>query len=230
LRPLRGLLAAGVLAALCFPVLAAGRPVTQTKTVNLDDDPALEEVIPQEVCLPLPEEASVSDCSPTRYSQRHIVIQDACGPVPYASVVSSEQEAVITLKVSNFEPITARPEIFFDLRSGAGGRAGEIRIVSWEDTNNPSACRQPRDLFRYPSRRTRGKVPRRAKSHDTFDATLRNHTKRHAGKELRLRETYVDRNDALCCPSFERITWFGYNAGKDLYVRIGTRVKRIKKR
>jgi len=219
-----------VLAVLCFPVLAVGRVVTKTKIANLDDDPALEEVIPQEVCLPLADEAAVSDCPPNRYSQRHLVVQDTCGAAPYASVISSEQEAVIKLRVSNFEPITARPEIFFDLRSGAGGRVGEIGIVSWEDAASPTACRKPRSLFRYPSHRTLGKVPRRAKSHDTFDAILRNHTKRYAGKELRLRETYVDRNDALCCPSFQRTTWFGYNAGKDLYVRLSTHVKRIRRR
>ena len=229
MRPLRLILLVVVPAALCFPLLAAGRVVTKTKVVNLDDDPALEQVIPQEVCLPPVGQAAVSDCPPDDLPQRHIVIQDTCGGQPYASVISSEQEAVIKLKVSNFESITKRPEIFFDLRSGAGGRVGEIRIVSWEDTDSPTACRKPRNLFLYPSRRTLGKVPRHAKSHDTFDAILRNHTKRHAGKELRLRETYVDRNDALCCPSFQRITWFGYNAGKDLYVRIGTRVKRIRK-
>lgn len=218
-----------MLAALVFPALAGG-VVTKTKVVNLDDDPQLEEVIPQEVCLPLADGAVTSDCPPNRLSQRHIVVQDTCGGTPYASVISSEQDFVLTLKVSNFEPITRRPEIFLDLRSGAGGRVGEVRIVSWEDASSPTACRTPRNLFLYPSRRTLGKVPRHAKYHDTFDATLRNHTKRYAGKEVRLVETYVDRNDAFCCPSFARTTWFGYNAGKDLYVRIGTRVKRIKKR
>jgi hypothetical protein len=229
LRPLRGVVLAALLAALVFPVIAGGRPVTKTKIANLDDDPAREEVIPQEICLPLADQAAVSDCSPDDYPQRHIVVQDTCAGQPYAQVISSEQEAVIKLKVANFEPITHRPEIFFDLRSGAGGRAGEIRVVSWENAAGPTACRAARNLFLYPSSRTSGKVPRPARARDTFDATLRNHAKRYAGKELRLRETYVDRNDAVCCPSFERVTWFGYSAGKDLYVRIGTRVKRIRK-
>ena len=231
LRPRsRVVIAVAVLVALAFPALAGGKLVTQTKVVNLDDDPQLEKVVPREVCLPPAGEAVVSDCPPGDFPQRHIEIEDTCGGAPYASVISSEQDFVQTLKVSNFEPLTKRPEIFFDLRSGAGGRVGEVRIVSWEDAANPAACRKPRDLFLYPSRRTLGKVPRHAKSHDTFAATLRNHTKRYAGKEVRLVETYVDRNDAFCCPSFERVTWFGYNAGKDLYVRIATRVKRIKKR
>jgi hypothetical protein len=218
------------LAALAVPMLAAGKVVTQAKVVNLDDDPQLEKVVPQEVCLPPAGEAVVSDCPPGDFPQRHIVVQDTCGGAPYASVISSEQDFVQTLKVANFEPRTKRPEIFFDLRSGAGGRAGEVGIVSWEDTSNPTACRTPRDLFLYPSRRTVGKVPRRAKSHDSFAVTLRNHTKRFPGKEVRLVETYVDRNDAFCCPSFERATWFGYSARKDRYVRISTAVRRIKKR
>lgn len=157
------------------------------------------------------------------------MVEDTCNGAPYTRVISSEHEAVIALVVSNFEDLTPRPEIFFDLRSGAGGRVGEIRVVSWEDGPTATACPAPRNLFRYPSKRTLGRVPRRARSHDTFDATLRDVTKRYGGKELRLRETYVDRNDALCCPSFERITWFGYSAGRDLYVRFRTHVKRIRK-
>jgi hypothetical protein len=232
--PLRhAIFAAALLAALVVPALATGAPVTKTKIVNLDGDPELEQVIPQEVCTTFAGAASASAfasaCEPDQLAQRRVVVEDTCNGAPYTRAISSEQEAVIKLVVSNFEDITPRPEIFFDLRSGAGGRFGEIRIVSWEDGPTPGVCPEPRALFRYPSKRTRGRVPRRAKSGDTFDATLRDVSKHYAGKELRLRETYVDRNDALCCPSFERITWFGYSAGKDLYVRFRTHVKRIRK-
>jgi hypothetical protein len=211
------------------PALAIGVPVTKTKVVNLDGDPELEQVIPQEVCATFAGSADTSACAPDQFPQRRVVVEDTCNGAAYTRVVSSEQEAVIKLRVSNFEDITPRPEIFFDLRSGAGGRVGEIRIVSWEDGPTPGSCPEPRALFRYPSKRTRGRVPKRAKSGDTFDAALREVSKHYAGKELRLRETYVDRNDALCCPSFERITWFGYSAGRDLYLRFRTNVKRIRK-
>lgn len=107
--------------------------VTQTRVANLDGDPDLEQVIPQEV--------------PGTYPQRRIVISDTCNGAPYARVVSSEQDAAVALEVSNFEDITPRPEIFFDLRSGAGARVGEIRIVSWEDGPTPGACPAPRDLY-----------------------------------------------------------------------------------
>jgi hypothetical protein len=43
-------------------------------------------------------------------------------------------------------------------------------------------------------------------------------------------ETYVDRDDAFCCPSFRRVTQFRYSRARDEYVRYSTRVSRIKKR
>jgi hypothetical protein len=220
--------AAAALAAFVLPPAALGGAVTKSKSANLDRDAALERVVPEQVCETAATGANVSACGPGQFAQRRIVIEDTCKGVRYSRVVSTEQDAVIKLVVSNFEDVTPRPEIFFDLRSGAGGRVGEVRIVSWEE-GTPPACPNARMLFRYPSRRTLGRVPRGAKSHDTFDATLRDVTKRYGGKEVRLRETYVDANDALCCPSFERVTWFGYNAGKDLYVRLRTHVKRIRK-
>jgi hypothetical protein len=221
--------ALALLAVLAVPGLALGEAITETRVVNLDSDPGPEQVIPQELCHPFAEGATVSVCPANSFAQRRIVVADTCNGAPYTRVVSTDQEAVIRLKVSNFEDITDRPEIFFDLRSGAGGRVGELGVVRWNDGPTPADCPEPRSLFRYPTRRTLGRVPRRAKSHDTFDATLHDVTKRYAGTEVRLRETYVDRNDALCCPSFERISLFGYNAGHDLYVRFRSRVKRIRK-
>ncbi len=221
-------LAGAALSLLAIPPLAGGRVIIDPLTVNLDDDPPLEQVIPQEVCLP-PGAALVPPCAPDQFSQRQVAIADSCNGTPYTRVVSAQHEGVIKLVVSNFQDITPRPEIFFDLRSGAGARTGEIRIVSWQE-GLTAGCQEPRTLFRYPSKYTRGRVPRRAKSQSTFDATLRNLSKLHAGKELRLREAYVDRNDGLCCPSFERITLFGYNAGMDLYVKFRTTVKRIRKK
>ena len=204
-------LAAAALTLLAAPAFSE---VTQPRVANLDGDPDLEQVIPQQV---------------GQFAQRQIVISDTCNGAAYSRVVSSQQDAVVKLVVSNFEDITPRPEIFFDLRSGAAARVGEIGIVSWEDPPAPGACPPPRALFRYPSKRTRGRVPRKAEAVSSFDATLRNLSKRYAGKELRLYEYYVDRNDPLCCASFKRTTDFGYSAGKDLYVKFRTRLKRIRK-
>jgi hypothetical protein len=200
-----------LLTALVVPALALGL-VTEPRSANLDSDAELEQVIPQEVEF-----------------GRRLVIQDTCNGVTYSRTISSEQEAVVTLKVSNFADITPRPEIFFDLRSGAAARVGEIGIVSWEDGATAADCPVARTLFRYPSKRTSGRLPRRAKAVSSFDAVLRDRSKRFGGKELRLTEFYVDRNDPLCCASFRRVTWFGYSAGRDLYVRFKTRLSRIRR-
>jgi hypothetical protein len=221
--------AAAVLAAFILPAVALSRPITKPKTVNLDGDPALEQVIPQEVCEAPAGGATAAVCGPDQFAQRRIVIEDTCNGVPYSRVVSTEQEAVIKLVVSNFEDLTPRPEIFFDLRSGAAARVGEIGIVSWEDGATAADCPVARTLFRYPSKRTSGRLPRRAKAVSSFDAVLRDRSKRFGGKELRLTEFYVDRNDPLCCASFRRVTWFGYSAGRDLYVRFKTRLSRIRR-
>jgi hypothetical protein len=63
----------------------------------------------------------------------------------------------------------------------------------------------------------------------SFDVALRDVSKRHAGKEVRLYEYYVDRDDPLCCASFKRTTDFGYSAARDRYVKIRTRVRRIRR-
>jgi hypothetical protein len=192
----------------------ASAEVTQPRVANLDGDPELEQVVPQQV---------------GQYGQRQIVISDTCNGAPYSRTVSSQQDAVVSLVVSNFEDITPRAEIFFDMRSGAGARFGEIRIVSWVDGKTPESCPEPRALFRYPSKRTLGRLPHGAVARSSFAAALRNTSKRYAGKELRLYEYYVDRNDPLCCATFKRTTDFGYSAGRDLYVKFRTRVKRIRK-
>src|SRR5262249_55578897 len=119
-------------------------------------------------------------------------------------------------------------EIFFDMRSGASGRVGDTRLVRWGDSSD-AACPKPRTLFRYPSNRTRRHVPRGAAYHDSYSVRIREASKRYAGKEIRLIETYLDRNAPCGRASFKRTSYFGYSAGKDTYVRYRTRVVRIRK-
>ena len=217
-----------MLAAFVLPAIALGQGITDTKVVNLDGDPDLEHVIPQEACTTLADRAVVAACTPDQFAQRRIVIEDTCNGAPYSKVISSEQDDVYKLQVRQFDGLTPRPEVFFDLRSGATGGVGELRIVRWDD-GLPGSCPRAKDLFVYPSKKTRGRVPRGAKYRDGFTERVRNFTKRYAGLEIRVSEYYVDRDDANCCPSFRRFTWFGYSGGKDRYERYRTRVKRIKK-
>jgi hypothetical protein len=217
------------LALLAIPSIAAGAGAITPKVVNLDGDPALEQVIPQEVCTSLTSSVVASACTPDQYPQRRVLIEDTCNNAPRAVVVSSVQDTVDRLVIANLDGLTARPEIYFDMRSGASGRVGDTRILRWDDPATAGACEQVRTLFRYPSRKTRGKVPRGARYRDNYGVRVKEFSKRYPGKEIKLSETYVDRNDAFCCPSFQRTSYFGYSGGKDAYERYSTRVKRIKK-
>jgi len=217
------------LALLAVPSFAAGEGSTAPRVVNLDGDPAPEQVIPQEVCTSITSSVAAAACTPDQYPQRRIVIEDTCNGAPRALVVSTAQDIVSRLLIANLDGLTPRPEIYFDLRSGASGRVGDTRIIRWDDPAAPGTCERVRTLFRYPSRKTRGKVPRGAKYHDNYGVRVKEFSKHYPGKEVRLTETYLDRNDATCCPSYQRTSYFGYSGGRDAYERYSTRVKRLKK-
>jgi hypothetical protein len=139
-------------------------------------------------------------------------------------VISTVQDFVTRLDVREVDGTTSAPEIFFDARSGATGRAGEARIVRYGGTG----CGMARVLFRYPTNQTIGRRPRGALARNSFSVRVVEHSKRFRGKEVRLTETYVDRDDAFCCPSFRRITFFRYSRSGDRYVPYTTSVRRIK--
>jgi hypothetical protein len=199
-------------------------------SANLDTDPGLERVVPLQLCESLDGKRRVEPpaCTDQEFPRRRVVIEDTCNEAPYTRDISSVQDTVYRLRVINADGATQRPEIFFDARSGATGRGGEIRIVRYDPI--AGSCSKPRTLFRYPARATLGPVPRGAAGRDSFSPFLGNFSKRYNGRELRMVETYVDRDDAFCCPSFRRVSYFRYRGGRDRYVRYATRVKRIKKR
>jgi hypothetical protein len=212
-------------------ISVAGGREAKPVSANLDAGPVREQVVPERVCrtpagdihLPQP------TCSGDEFPQRRVVIQDVCEGKPYTSVISSVQDTVDRLKVVNADPTTKRPEVFFEARSGATGRGGDVRVVRYDPVKG-SPCSAPRRLFRYPTRATLGPVPRGAAGHDGFGASIGEFSKRYKGREIRINETYVDSDDAFCCPSFRRITFFRYKSAQDRFVRYQTRVKRIKKK
>jgi hypothetical protein len=155
------------------------------------------------------------------------VIQDTCVGEPYTRAASSVQDWVDRLRVVETDGATSRPEIFFDLRSGATGRGGDVRVVRYGDRKG-GARPKTHTLFHYPTTKTLGPIPRGAAGRDSFSAFVRDYRKQSRGKEIRLVETYVDRDDAFCCPSFRRVTYFRFARNPDTYVRYRTRVRRIK--
>jgi hypothetical protein len=204
---------------------ASNRP----RSANLDSDPALERVVPRSLCeaadgtLTPPQPR----CADDQFKRRRIEIEDSCAGAVHAIPISSVQDFVYRLRVVEADGATSRPEVFFDIRSGATGRGGEARVVRLDDAA-PGACPKALTLFRYPSRATLGPVPRGASGHDDWSPSLGNYSRRYRGREIRLTETYVDRNDAFCCPSFKRVSYFRYNRARERYVRYLTRVSRIK--
>lgn len=203
----------------------------KTLIANLDSDSAPERVVVQELCqatdgtIHLPQPA----CSEDQISRRQIEIEDTCAGAPYRRTISNLQDGVDRLRVTEADGQTRRPEIFFDMRSGATGRAGDVRVVRYDDRPGET-CPAPHRLFRYPSRATLGAIPRGASSRDSFSPVLGNYSKRHPGKEIRVTETYVDKNDAFCCPSFERVSYFAFSRKANRYVRFTTSVRRLNRR
>jgi hypothetical protein len=209
--------------------LAAAQGANRTISANLDSDHALERVVPRRVCESADGALTVPPCSDEQFPRRRVEVEDACDGKPYTFAISSVQDFVDRLRVTNADGRTKRPEIFFDIRSGATGRGGEARVVRIANDRPVGPCPRTKVLFRYPSKSTLGRIPRGAAGRDSWSPVLRDLTHRYRGKEIRLVETYVDRNDAFCCPSFERLSYFRFARARDKYVRYRTRVRRIKR-
>jgi hypothetical protein len=216
--------------ALAIASVAAGdeaKPVTK----NIDYDAEPERVISQELCESGADLVTPGPTCPEGFFPRHrVVVEDTCNGKPYTVAISSLQDTVDRLRVVNADGATQRPEIFFDARSGATGRGGDIRLVRYDPPREEGSCWKLHRLFRYPTRATLGKLPKGAAGRDSFSVFLGNVTRRYNGLELRVVETFVDRDDAFCCPSFRRSSYFRYRSGPDRYVKYATRVARIKKR
>jgi hypothetical protein len=227
-RPRNAALALAAL--LVVGMLSAAHAADKTISANLDSDPALEHVVPRQLCEAPDGKFTVPPppCSDDQFPRRRIEVEDSCDGKGYTFAISSVQDFVDRLRVTNADGRTKRPEIFFDIRSGATGRGGEAQVVRIVDERR-GVCPRSRILFLYPDKSTLGPIPRGAIGHDSWTPVLRDFTHRYRGKEIRVIETYVDRNDAFCCPSFKRVSYFRFTRAKDVYVRYRTRVSRIKK-
>jgi hypothetical protein len=219
-----------VLAVSVFSGVRALAGADAPKSVNLDSDPNLERVVPRRLC-----EASDGtlhppqpSCADEQFPVRRIEVEDTCHAMPYVRSISSVQDFVAKLRVTEADGSTPEPEIFFDLRSGATGRGGDVRVLHYGGATGD--CPGRRDLFRYPAKRTLGPLPKGAAGHDSFSVFLANYSRRYRGKEIRVVETYVDRDDAFCCPSFKRTSFFRFSRSKGIYVRYRSHSRRIKKR
>jgi hypothetical protein len=211
---------AAFIAILCAAVAAP--PVTaffepHSVRGSLDGDPAAEEARTVRVLNPL-------DPADDLIASTEVHISDTCETGTTDVRIAGPEESLGFLKLYDADTRPGR-EVFVDLRSGATGRGGQTRLVAWRPA--PGACGQPRILFRYdadrPTRRPRG-----TSSASNFALVVKEIDRRFKGRELRLSEGFVKKDEAYCCPSVQKYTYLRYHAGRDRYVRYKTRILRRK--
>jgi hypothetical protein len=208
------------LVALTVPAYAIFKP--KSVSGQLDADPDVEQV--KAVEIPSPVDPTDHDLSLVA-----VDVVDKCNGAPTEQRIAGPEEALVTLRLVNADT-RAGKEAFVDLRSGASGRFGELRVVALRPAPpGRSVCRVPHDDFRYSSTRPTHH-PRGASALTDFELTVKDLTRRYKGRELRLLEGWAKPTDALCCPSFEKTTLYRYDRKRDRYVRYGSKVTRLRKR
>lgn len=186
---------------------------------NLDADPNIEQVKAERVPDP-------TDPADNDLAQTAVDVLDTCAGTPIQTRITSVQEALVTLRLVDADTHAGK-DVFTDLRSGASGRVGEIRLVSWRPQVGGPVCAAPHILFKYSSRHPTHRPPGTVAMSD-FVASVRDFTPRFRGKELRLSEGWVTRTDALCCPTFEKTSFYRYVPARDRFIRYHTDLKRNK--
>jgi hypothetical protein len=191
-----------------------GAAVAASSTeVNLDGDPEPERLVVRDI---------VTGDPPYQLTQQTAAIEDTCAGQPAAfELLREPEDHVDTLRALQAQDIGERPEILVLASSGAAGRAGAAKLARYED------CASARTLFSYDTATANRRLRRYGVAF--FRVSLRNLTRRYAGREIRLTEGLATRSDALCCPSRRRVTLLGYNAGRDRYVAYSRRVVRVRR-
>ncbi|HEY2602849.1 MAG TPA: hypothetical protein VGI67_14930 [Thermoleophilaceae bacterium] len=218
---LAALLGLAVLLAVAAP--GAHALFTQkTVTGNMDADPALEQVEAVRVPSPI-------DPTDDTLAQTAVDVLDTCPTGQTDQRIAGPEEALVTLKLVDADTRPGK-EAFIDMRAGAAGRHGELRLVSLRPAPAGSTvCALPHDDFRYLSTRPT-RHPRGAAELSDFELTIKDFSRRFKGKELRLLEGWAKPTDALCCPSFDKTTFYRYDTKKDRYVRYASQLKRNRQR
>jgi hypothetical protein len=215
----RTAIAAVALASLVVASPASGLFKEKSVSGNLDGDPNIEQVKAERI----PDAADPADDD---LAQTAVDVLDTCGTTPLQTRITTVQEALVTLRLVDADTHPGK-DVFTDLRSGASGRVGEIRLVSWRPQVGGPICAVPHILFKYSSRHPTHRPPGTVAMSD-FVVSLRDFTPRFRGRELRLSEGWVTRTDALCCPTFEKTSFYRYVPARDRFIRYHTDLKRDK--
>jgi hypothetical protein len=215
--------AAAVVAALAALVLAApaaGLFTPKTVSGNLDSDASVEQVKAERVPDP-------TDPSDDALAQTAVDVVDKCGDTDLVVRIAGPQEALAALRLVDADTHPGK-DVLADLRSGASGRVGEIDLVSWRPAASGPMCMTPHRLFKYSSRHPTHRPPGTVAVAD-FVVAVKDFTKRFRGNELRLSEGWATRTDALCCPTFEKTSFYRYVPSRDRFVRYHTELRKNKR-
>ncbi len=205
-----------LLFALLAATPAAGLFKAKTISGNLDSDANVEQVQAERVPDP-------TDPSDDTLAQTAVDVVDDCNGTTLKTRIAGPQEALVTLKLVDADTHPGK-DVLADLRSGASGRVGEIDLVSWRPASG-TPCATPHYLFKYrsshPTHRPAGTV-----AMTDFVVSLKDFTRRFRGNELRLSEGWAKRTDPLCCPTFEKLSFYRYVPARDRFIRYHTELRR----
>jgi hypothetical protein len=200
------------------------------RLANVDGGPELERVVTRSLCQGTDgalTEPVATMCPAGALPRHRVELGDTCDGRPRALALSPVQDFVVRLRVTDVDGDPAFKEVFLDARSGATARGGLSRIVRMR-ADGDGNCARAETLFRYPSKATAAKAPPGALARTTWDAEVRDYARRYRGKEVRLLELFVDRDDPYCCPTFLRTTFFRLAREAGTYVPFRRAVERIK--
>ena len=208
---------AALILALTFAAPASGLFREKSVSGNLDSDSNIEKVVAERVPDP-------TDPNDDTLAQTAVDVVDQCGSTEVRVRIAGPQEALAELKLVDADTHPGK-DVLADLRSGASGRVGEVRLVSWRPTSGTPICAEAHDLFKYQSAHPTHRPPHSVAMTD-FVVSVKNFTRRFRGNELRLSEGWATRTDALCCPTYEKLSFYRYVKARDRFVRYHTELKR----
>jgi hypothetical protein len=209
------------LAAIVLAAPAYGLFKPKTVSGNLDGDPAAEQVTAVRV-------PSAVDPNDDDLAQVAVNVLDTCPTGATDQRIAGPEEALVTLRLLDADTRPGK-EALIDMRAGASGRHGLLRLVSLRPGPAGGACEVPHNDFSYLSTRPT-RHPRGAGALTDFEIAVKDLSRRYKGKEVRLLEGWATPTDALCCPTFEKTSLYRYDRAKDRYVRYSAKVTRNRRR
>ena len=118
-------------------VVAATGPITDPKTVNVDNDRAFERLVPEVVK------------DEYDFEQRRVMLEDNCGRF----TMLQPHDSIAVMEAREIDGVTSRDEVVVEGRSGASSRYGTTRVLRMD------GCRR-RVLFHYRIDRPPYRAPR----------------------------------------------------------------------